>query len=141
MTTLSPAPLQRTFFALASLSSLILLSGCSLGLGDRSGSGTVQILSETPSPREIVVETGMSPPAACVVDVNSPPPTPKTEVAPKRPNDQAVWQEGNWRYYGARFVWLPGHWAMPPRPHAVYTQPRWDVVNGNHMFTEGYWHF
>ena len=48
---------------------------------------------------------------------------------------------GNWRYYSGHYVWIKGKWAVPPKPNAVYTPPKWEIVNGNSMFTEGYWHF
>ncbi|HTJ79931.1 MAG TPA: YXWGXW repeat-containing protein [Rariglobus sp.] len=132
------APFIRTFAVPASFAGLLFMSGCALGGG---GSGTVQVLQETPSPREIILKAGMSPPAACVVSVNQSPPAPKIEQQPKLPAKDAVWLEGNWRYYSGEYVWIPGHWAIPPKPHAVYEPPHWSVRNGNNMFTEGYWHF
>ena len=129
---------MRILAALVACAGVTLLAGCVFGGGPR---GTVEVLSETPYPREIIVESGMSPPAACVVDVNQSPPAPKTEQHPKLPSKDAVWLAGNWRYYSSRYVWVAGHWATPPKPHAVYEQPHWTVRNGNNMFTEGYWHF
>ena len=132
------APLRRTSAALVGCLGLLLLAGCVFGGGPH---GTVLVLRETPSPSEIVVESGMSPPAACVVGVNQPPPPPKAENRPKSPDKNAVWQAGNWRYYSGHFVWVEGRWAQPPRPHAAYTPPQWEIRDGNNMFTEGYWHF
>ena len=134
----APSSLARTFAVLTGSVGVLLLAGCVFGGGPR---GTVEVLRETPVPSEIMVESGMSPPAACVVDVNQSPPAPKTEQQPEPPAKNAVWLSGNWRYYTGRYVWVAGHWATPPKPHAVYEQPHWTVRNGNNMFTEGYWHF
>ena len=136
----SSASALRLIAAMAFGASLGWVSGCATS-GDSSAATEVQVLQETPSPHQILVEKGGQPPAACVISVNQRPPDPKEEPAVKRPSKLHVWMKGNWRYYGHRYVWVAGQWSLPPKPGAVYTPPRWSVLNGNSIFTEGYWHF
>ena len=136
----SPASGLRLVAALAFGASLGWLSGCASS-GDSSRATQVEVLQETPSPHQIVVEKDGRPPAACVISINQQPPAPKEETVPKRPGKLHVWMKGNWRYYSGRYVWIPGQWSLPPKPGAVYTPPRWSVLNGNALFTEGYWRF
>ena len=136
----SPVSGLRLIAALAFGSGLAFLPGCATS-GDASAATEVAVLQETPSPRQILVEKDGQPPAACVISVNQTPPAPKEEPAGKRPGKLHVWMKGHWRYYGSRYVWIPGQWSLPPKPGAVYTPPRWSILNGNSMFTEGYWHF
>ncbi|MGA8530891.1 MAG: hypothetical protein WB622_14340, partial [Acidobacteriaceae bacterium] len=35
-----------------------------------------------------------------------------------RPHPGWAWVGGYHRWDGARYVWVPGRWAQPPRPHA-----------------------
>lgn len=130
----------RLIAALALGASLGWMSGCASS-GDASAATEVAVLQETPSPHQILVEKGGQPPAACVISVNQKPPAPKEETVLKRPDKLHVWIKGNWRYYSSHYVWIPGQWSLPPKPGAVYTPPRWSVLNGNSIFTEGYWHF
>jgi threonine aldolase len=36
-----------------------------------------------------------------------------------------VWVGGYHRWDGGRYVWVPGHYDRPPRPHAVWVQHHW----------------
>ena len=40
---------------------------------------------------------------------------------------------------GAGYVWTPGAWVMPPRPHAHWVAHRWVRRNGGYVFVEGRW--
>ena len=139
----SAVPFPRLLSALFACAAFAVMPGCFSSDTAPGGPAAtrIQVLNETPSPHRIVVDPGQTPPAACVVVVNQPPPPTKKEEKPKRPAKGSVWLDGSWRYYSGHYVWEPGHWELPPRPHAVYEQPRWLVRHGNHMFVEGYWHF
>ncbi|MFA6289620.1 MAG: hypothetical protein WC661_19745 [Opitutaceae bacterium] len=133
---------SRSLAVTAGCAGLALTSGCMfVGGSSDGGPNQVWVLKETPPPHKVVVEKGGSPPTASVIDVNGSTPPPKTEVMGKQPSPKHVWMAGNWRFYSGRYVWIKGRWSLPPEPNAVYTPPLWEIVNGNSMFTEGYWHF
>lgn len=52
------------------------------------------------------------------------PPAPIVEVRPVPPRDGYVWVPGYYGWNHGDYRWLPGHWAKPPRRHAVSTEPR-----------------
>lgn len=73
--------------------------------------------------------------------VPSPPPTARVErIVRRAPGPTFVWVGGHWTWRGARFEWVHGAWAPPPRPAWVWTPPRWVVSDGRWRFYEGYWH-
>jgi hypothetical protein len=55
----------------------------------------------------------------------SPPPPPRVEARPPQPLAAAVWAQGYWHYAGGRWVWVPGHWAVPPRAGATWRPSTW----------------
>jgi hypothetical protein len=68
-----------------------------------------------------------------------PPPTPDVVVA--QPAPQAVWLAGYWAYtgQGSRYVWVPGHWEIPPPQYRVYVAPHWVNRGGGYAYVQGYW--
>ena len=132
----------RSLAVLGGCAGLALMAGCTIGgSANDGGPNQVFVLKETPSPHKIVVKKGEQPPAATVIDVNGATPPSKEEVMGKQPGPKYVWMAGNWRFYSGRYVWIKGRWSLPPEPNAAYTPPHWEIVNGNSVFTEGYWHF
>ncbi len=132
----------RSLAMLGGCAGLALLSACSIGgIANEGGPNQIFILKETPSPHQIVVEKGTLPPTARIIEVNGATPPPKVEDTGKQPSPKHVWMAGHWRFYSGRYVWIKGQWALPLKPNAIYTPPSWEIVNGNHVFTEGYWHF
>ena len=70
------------------------------------------------------------------------------QVAPPRaivehryaaPSHEHVWIGGYHRWDGRTYVWEPGRWERPPRPHAVWVGPRWRHRHAGWVFVEGYW--
>ena len=57
----------------------------------------------------------------------------------RRPGPHHVWLHGNWRYRNGRYLWIAGHWVVPPRPHVRFVPPHWDERGGSYVFFEGYW--
>jgi hypothetical protein len=55
------------------------------------------------------------------------------------PGPGFVWIEGYHRWDGGRYVWVPGAWVRPPRPHARWVAPRYRRVNGGWGFVPGRW--
>jgi hypothetical protein len=74
---------------------------------------------------EIVVKVG--PPAAVV----------ETRVA--APGPDYVWIKGYHRWDGNAYVWVPGEWRQPPRPHARWVDHRWEHRKDGYVFVEGHW--
>jgi hypothetical protein len=71
------------------------------------------------------------------------PPPPLREEVVVRPGPQLVWVPGHWDWVaGTRdYVWIPGAWVRPPRPHAVWVAPRYELRGRGHFFIAGYWKF
>ena len=67
------------------------------------------------------------------------PPAPIVETRPVRPGPEFVWIAGYHRWDGARYVWVPGRWDRPPRPHAVWVPHRWEHRHEGWVMVEGHW--
>jgi WXXGXW repeat (2 copies) len=67
------------------------------------------------------------------------PPAPIVEHYGPPPHRGWVWAGGYHRWDGARYVWVPGQWMRPPRPHAVWVQGHWRSRRGGWVFVEGHW--
>jgi len=65
---------------------------------------------------------GEAAPAAPVV-ADAPPPPP-TETVAVAPGPGYVWVDGEWEWNG-RWVWVGGHWILPPRPGVVWVRGYW----------------
>ena len=78
--------------------------------------------------------------AQIVVRIGPPPPRP-VEVAPAPPPEHRdwVWQPGYHRWDGGRYVWVPGHYAEPPHPHARWVEGHWSHRGGGYVWVEGHW--
>jgi hypothetical protein len=55
------------------------------------------------------------------------------------PHPGYVWIQGYHRWDGGRYVWVPGRYEMPPRPHAVWVPHRWVHRHGGWVMVEGHW--
>jgi len=67
------------------------------------------------------------------------PPRAIVEAPPVRPGPRYVWIGGYHRWENNAYVWVPGRWELPPRPHAKWVAHRW-VHRGDHwVFVEGRW--
>jgi opacity protein-like surface antigen len=67
------------------------------------------------------------------------PPVAVVEHPGPRPHPGWVWTAGYHRWDGARYVWTPGAWVAPPRPHAVWVAHRWEHRSGGWVLVEGHW--
>jgi hypothetical protein len=106
--------------------------GFALGLSLLAG-----CVVERPPPRRVYVEP--APPVGEVVVVREAPPPPREEIVTLRPGPRYVWCAGYWRRDDRAYVWVPGHWVRPPRVHAEWIAPRWEVRGGGYFFVEGVW--
>jgi WXXGXW repeat (2 copies) len=75
--------------------------------------------------------------AEVVVQVS--PPRAIVEHRVVRPSRDHVWIGGYHRWDGRAYVWEPGRWELPPRPHAVWVAPRWTHRHDGYVFVEGRW--
>ena len=80
-------------------------------------------------------------PVGGVVVVRTAPPPPQVEAIPAAPGPHEVWfwQRGHWRWNGASYYWVPGHWVQRPSPGVVWVEPSWQNRNGGWVFIEGHW--
>ena len=69
------------------------------------------------------------------------PPAPIVEHYGPRPHPGYVWVSGYHRWDGVRYVWVPGSWVAPPRPHAVWVPHHWVHRGGGWVLVEGHWRY
>ncbi|HTX22006.1 MAG TPA: glycine zipper domain-containing protein [Candidatus Aquilonibacter sp.] len=67
-----------------------------------------------------------------------PPPAPTENVTVVAPGPNYVWIDGEWIWNG-RWIWVAGHWGLPPYPHAVWVRGYW--IHGPYGWHRepGYW--
>jgi hypothetical protein len=73
------------------------------------------------------------------VEIPYPPPPARVEIIPPKPQEGAVWVDGEWSWQGKSWVWEPGGWVLPPDG---FFAP-WEVLrldNGKLLFVPGSWH-
>jgi len=76
---------------------------------------------------------------AAQVVVQATPPIPIVEHPASPPGPGYVWLGGYYRWNGVRYVWVPGHYATPPRPDVQWVPAHWVTRNGGWVFVEGHW--
>jgi hypothetical protein len=67
------------------------------------------------------------------------PPAPVVEHYGRAPHRGNVWIAGYYRWNAGRYVWVPGYWTAPPRPHAVWIPHRWVHRHGGWVLVGGRW--
>jgi len=67
------------------------------------------------------------------------PPRAVIEHRDTRPSRSHVWVSGYHRYENNAYIWTPGSWQAPPRPHARWVAHRWTHRKGGWVFHEGHW--
>ncbi len=99
----------------------------------------VGVVVATPPPAPpIPTQVVTAPPPVQQVIVVAPPP-PRAEVVYARPSRSHVWVPGYWSYAGGRYVWIAGHYTLPPRGRGHWVEPRWERRGGSYVFIEGRW--
>ena len=68
-----------------------------------------------------------------------PPGPPVAAYAPAGPYGY-VWQPGYYAWTGVGYQWVPGVWARPPYPGAVWIAPRWQHADRGWHMERGRWH-
>lgn len=64
---------------------------------------------------------------------------PVHEVRPVRPTREHVWVSGEYVPNGGTYVYKPGYWAVPPRPHQVWVTGRWHRYHHGYVWAPGHW--
>ncbi|SJZ93833.1 YXWGXW repeat-containing protein [Enhydrobacter aerosaccus] len=75
-----------------------------------------------------------------VIYVPAAPPPPRAEIVPTVPADRVVtWQPGYWRWTGAEYAWVAGHYVDAPRRGAVWIPGRWEQRARGWVYVDGHW--
>jgi YXWGXW repeat-containing protein len=77
--------------------------------------------------------------AATRVYVSIAPPPLIVETRTVAPSPTHVWIGGYHRWDGSAYVWVPGHWVAPPRPHVRWVAGHWGHNHHGHYWVEGHW--
>ena len=114
----------------------LVLSGCASSHHELTPTGPPDATVQTT--RTVVVTQQPSPPPLVVTEE---PPPPRTEVVGPPPGQTQVWIAGYWSFTDARWVWMPGHWEVRPRPSAIWVPGHWDAnpEGKGWVWTQGYW--
>lgn len=97
--------------------------------------GVVVATPPPPPPSQQVVVA--SPPQQIVVV--APPPPVRHEVVYARPSRNHVWIPGYWSWQHGRYVWIAGHYSLPPRGRDRWVEPRWERRGSSYVFIDGHW--
>jgi hypothetical protein len=76
---------------------------------------------------------------AAEVFVRIAPPRPIVETRVVAPGPGYVWVGGYHSWNGNAYVWVPGRWDRPPRPHARWVAHHWVRRHGGYVLVEGHW--
>jgi outer membrane lipoprotein SlyB len=71
------------------------------------------------------------------VVAETPPPAP-VETTVVAPGPEYVWVGGEWIWNGG-WVWMAGHWIVPPYPHAVWIRGGWYRGPHGYRRVQGHW--
>jgi len=81
--------------------------------------------------------------APAVVYAAPPPPPPAppqaADIVPPVPSPNAVWISGYWAFDGRGYVWLAGHWEVPPPDVRVYVAAHWEREGSHYRYVPSYW--
>jgi len=83
--------------------------------------------------------TSVQPAPAAEVVVESAPPPMQEEVIVAAPSANHVWVRGYWLWRGTHYVWIAGHWEVPPHREYVWVEPRWERREHGYVFVAGSW--
>ena len=79
--------------------------------------------------------------AQAQVSIRIGPPPPPREVIPARPygHPDWAWRPGYHRWDGARYVWVPGSYAAPPRRGVRWVPGSWRNTPRGYVWVDGRW--
>lgn len=73
------------------------------------------------------------------VEAVPPAPPPPADVMTPQPTPSAIWVAGYYGYTGNQYVWVAGHWEIPPQNYQVFVRPHWVYRGGSYVYIRGYW--
>lgn len=73
------------------------------------------------------------------VYVPAPPPNAPAEVIGVAPSHRHGWVNGYHQWDGRAYVWVPGHWAVRPRPRVKWSTGHWERNPRGWYWVEGRW--
>jgi hypothetical protein len=97
----------------------------------------IDFLINTPS--LIAGATPVPEPSASSSASQTPPPEPIAETPPPSPGTDYTWVEGDWVWNNG-WVWVGGHWVIPPYRGAIWLHGRWGRGWGGYHRGPGRWH-
>jgi len=77
-------------------------------------------------------------PQARTVVLTQPPPPVLVESAAVAPGAGYVWIGGEWMW-NSQWIWVAGHWGLPPYPHAVWVVGYWWRSPRGWVRVAGHW--
>lgn len=113
--------------ALAPRAGVFRLSRVALILVGLAGSSA---FAQTATPAPAAVTTGL---------VSQPLAVPTSDRPDEQPSPQHAWIPGHWRWGQGAYVWIAGHWDIPPIPNATWVGPEWQQQGSGYVLREGYW--
>jgi hypothetical protein len=66
-------------------------------------------------------------------------PPPPSELQTAQPTPSAMWIYGYYDFEGGGYVWVPGHWEIPPPNCVAFVRPHWRYRGGAYVYIRGYW--
>jgi hypothetical protein len=68
------------------------------------------------------------------------PPAAIVETRPVAPGPRHIWIAGYHRWDGQNYVWVPGHWDLPPAHYRTWVPGHWVHHQHNGWYwVEGHW--
>ena len=68
-----------------------------------------------------------------------PMPPPPAESQTPQPTPSALWIYGYYDFNGSQYVWVPGHWEIPPPNAVTFVRPHWHYRGGTYVYVRAYW--
>lgn len=72
------------------------------------------------------------------IEVTVRPPIPHY-VRVAAPSPRHVWIDEEWEPRGGTYVFVGGHWALPPHPGMIWGPGHWRDTPHGHMWVSGHW--
>ena len=69
----------------------------------------------------------------------APPSQPIDDVRPDQPGTDHAWLNGYWWWTNNQYIWVPGYWAIPPKPGYHYVAGYWIYQGGRWIYVRGGW--